>query len=91
MNDTSRDIRQKQFEIVMAKPLKRRLEALFEMTDLSRKIMQNRIIAKNPKISEVELKVELYKVFYQSEFDEHSLQQIADSIKQYCEKKIQLS
>ncbi len=91
MNDTSRDIRQKQFEIVMAKPLKRRLEALFEMTDLSRKIMQNRIIAKNPKISEVELKVELFKVFYQSEFDEHSLQQIADSIKQYCEKKIQLS
>ena len=88
MNDTSRDIRQKQFEIVMAKPLKRRLEGLFEMTDLSRKIIQNRIIAKNPKISEVELKVEMFKVFYQSEFDEHSLQQIADSIKQYWEKKI---
>ena len=91
MNDTSRDIRQKQFEIVMAKPLKRRLEALFEMTDLSRKIIQDRIRAKNPNISEVELKVELFKVFYQSEFDEHSLQQIADSIKQYWEKKIQLS
>jgi hypothetical protein len=88
MNDTSRDIRQKQFEIVMAKPLKKRLEALFEMTDLSRKIIQNRIIAKNPEISEVELKVEMFKVFYQSEFDEHSLQQIADSIKQYWEKKI---
>ena len=91
MNDTSRDIRQKQFEIVMAKPLKRRLEGLFEMTDLSRKIIQNRIIAKNPEISEVELKVELFKIFYQSDFDEHSLQQIADSIKQYWEKKIQLS
>ena len=91
MNDTSRDIRQKQFEIVMAKPLKKRLEGLFEMTDLSRKIIQNRIIAKNPEISEVELKVEMFKVFYQSEFDEHSLQQIADNIKQYWEKKIQLS
>ena len=91
MNDTSRDIRKKQFEIIMAKPLKKRLEALFEMTDLSRKIIQNRIIAKNPKISEAELNVELFKVFYQSEFDEHSLQQIADSIKQYWEKKIQLS
>ena len=75
----------------MAKPLKRRLEGLFEMTDLSRKIIQNRIIAKNPEISEVELKVELFKIFYQSDFDEHSLQQIADSIKQYWEKKIQLS
>ncbi|MCK4849544.1 MAG: hypothetical protein KAT16_10980 [Candidatus Heimdallarchaeota archaeon] len=91
MNDTTRDIRQKQFEIVMAKPLKKRLEGLFEMTDLSRKIIQNRIIAKNPEISEVELKVEMFKVFYQSEFDEHSLQQIADNIKQYWEKKIQLS
>ena len=91
MNDSSRDIRQKQFEIVMAKPLKRRLEALFEMTDLSRKIIQDRIRAKNPNISEVELKVELFKVFYKSDFDEHSLQQIADSIKQYWEKKIQLS
>ena len=88
MNDSSRDIRQKQFEIVMAKPLKRRLEALFEMTDLSRKIIQDRIRAKNPNISEVELKVELFKVFYQSDFDEHSLQQIADSIKQYWEKKV---
>ena len=88
MNDTSRDILQKQYEIVMAKPLKRRLDGLFEMTDLSRKIIQNRIIAKNPKISEIELKVEMFKVFYQSDFDEHLLNQIADSIKQYWERKI---
>lgn len=88
MNDTSRDILQKQYEIVMAKPLKRRLDGLFEMTDLSRKIIQNRIIAKNPKIPEIELKVEMFKVFYQSDFDEHLLNQIADSIKQYWERKI---
>ena len=88
MNDTSRDIRQKQFEIVMAKPLKKRLDGLFEMTDLSRKIIQNRIIAKNPKITEVDLKVELFKVFYQSDFDEHSLQQIAVSIRHYWKRKI---
>ena len=88
MNDTSRDTLQKQFEIIMAKPLKKRLEGLFEMTDLSRKIIENRIIAKNPKISEIELKVELFKVFYKSDFDEHLLQQIADSIKQYWKKKL---
>ena len=88
MNDTPRDILQKQFEIFMEKPLKTRLNGLFEMTDLSREIIKNRIIAKNPKISEIELKVELFKVFYKSDFDEHSLQQIADSIKQYWIKKI---
>ena len=87
MNDTSRDILQKQFEIIMSKPLKTRLDGLFEMTELSREIIKNRIIAKNPKISEIELKVEMFKVFYQSDFDEHSLQQIADSIRQYWIKK----
>ena len=76
MNDTSRDILQKQFEIVMAKPLKRRLDGLFEMTDLSRKIIQNRIIAKNPNITEVDLKVELFKVFYQFDFDRHLIKGI---------------
>ncbi len=88
MNDTSPDILQKQFEIIMSKPLKTRLDGLFEMTELSREIIKNRIIAKNPKISEIELKVEMFKVFYQSDFDEHSLQQIADSIRQYWIKKI---
>ena len=88
MNDTSREIQQKQYEIVMAKPLKRRLDGLFEMTDLSRKIIQNRIIAKNPKISEVELKVEVFKVFYQTEFDEHTLNQITDSLRHYWNRKI---
>jgi len=58
------------------------------MTELSREIIKNRIIAKNPKISEIELKVEMFKVFYQSDFEEHSLQQIADSIRQYWKKKI---
>ena len=88
MNDTSHDILQKQFEIIMAKPLKKRLDGLFEMTDLSRKIIENRIITKNPKISVIELKVELFKVFYHSDFDAHLLQQIADSIKQYWKKKL---
>ncbi len=87
MNDTSQDILQKQYDIVMAKPLKKRLDSLFEMTDLSRKIIQNRIIANNPNITEVDLKVELFKVFYQFDFDRHLLYQIADSIKQYWENK----
>ena len=72
----------------MAKPLKKRLDSLFEMTDLSRKIIQNRIIANNPNITEVDLKVELFKVFYQFDFDRNLLYQIADSIKQYWENKV---
>lgn len=87
MDDTSPDILKKQFEIVMAMPLKNRLNGLFEMTDLSRKIIQNRITASNPNISEVDLKVELFKIFYQSDFDSQLLNQIATDMRQYWEKK----
>jgi len=56
MNDTPKHVQQKQFEIIIAKPLKVRLKGLFEMTELSRKIIQNRIKTKTPDISEIELK-----------------------------------
>ena len=87
MKDTEQDIKQKQYEIVMSQPLKKRLDNLFEMTDLSRKIIQNRIIERNPNISEVELKVELFKVCYRFDIDKNLMHQIAESIRQYWEKK----
>ena len=83
MNDTPKYILEKQFEIVMTKPLKERVNELFEMTELSRRIIQNRIEANNPDIQEVELKVELFKAFYRSDFDDHLLNQIVDSMKRF--------
>ncbi len=83
MNDTPKYILEKQFEIVMTKPLKERVNDLFEMTELSRRIIQNRIEANNPDIQEVELKVELFKAFYRSDFDDHLLNQIVDSMKRF--------
>jgi len=83
MNDTPKYILEKQFEIVMTKPLKERVNDLFEMTELSRKIIQNRIEANNPDIQEVELKVELFKAFYRSDFDDHLFNQIVDSMKRF--------
>ena len=83
MNDTPKYILEKQFEIVMTKPLKERVNDLFEMTELSRRIIQNRIEANNPDIQEAELKVELFKAFYRSDFDDHLLNQIVDSMKRF--------
>jgi len=57
MTDTPEDIRKKQFEIISSIPLKDRLNNLFEMTELSRRIIQNRIISKNPGISNIEMKI----------------------------------
>ena len=83
MNDTPKYIQQKQFEIIIAKPLKERLNGLFEMTELSRKIIQNRIKTKMPDISEIDLKVELFRTFYRFDYDKETLDRIAENMKQY--------
>ena len=84
--DTQKDILRKQFEIIMEMPLSKRLNGLFEMTELSRQILQNRILLRNPEISEIELKVDLFRTFYRFDFDKESIDQIADSMRQNWKK-----
>ncbi len=85
MNDTPKHIYQKQFEIIISKPLKERLENVFEMTELSRKIIKNRIKSKHPDISEIDLKIELFKTFYRFDFDEKTIEHIANEMKLFLE------
>jgi hypothetical protein len=88
MNDTPKYVQQKQFEIIIAKPLKERLNGLFEMTELSIKIIQNRIKTKMPDISEMDLKIELFKTFYRFDFDKETLNQIAENMRQFWTKNL---
>ncbi len=83
MNDTPKYIQKKQFEIIISKPLKERLNGLFEMTELSRKIIQNRIKTQIPDISDIDLKVELFKAFYRFDYDIETLNQIAEDIRRF--------
>lgn len=76
----------KQFEIIHSKPLKERVENMFEMTELSRKIIQNRIRLKTPDISEIELKIETFKTFYRQDFDNETLEQVISSMRCYLER-----
>ena len=87
MNDTPKHILQKQFEIIHAKPLKDRISGLFEMTELSRKIILNQLQLKNPQLNEIELKIELFKSFYRFDFDNNTLCLIAENMKQFLIKE----
>ncbi len=87
MNDTPEHIRRKQFEIYMAKPLSERIKGVFEMTELSRSIIRNQIKLKNPDISEIDLKIELFKTFYRSDFDKITLDEIADQMRKFLENQ----
>ncbi len=88
MNDTPKHIQKKQFEIIMAKPLKERLLGLFEMTELSREIIRNSIKTKMPNISEIDLHVELFKTFYRFDYDKETLNQIAENIRQFWHRTL---
>lgn len=86
MSDTPKYILQKQFEIIYAKPLHEKIIGLFEMTELSRQIIQNRIKEKNQNISEVDLKIELFKTFYRFDFDAETLNAIAEDMRNFLLK-----
>ena len=86
MNDTPGYILQKQFDVIYAKPLRDRLAGLFEMTELSRSIIQNQLAQKQPELTENEIKVELFKIFYRFDFDERTLNRIAENMKEYLEQ-----
>jgi hypothetical protein len=85
MTDTSKEIMQKQFEIVIAIPFKDRLENLFEMTELSREIIRNRIRTERPGIGKTDLEIETFKAFYRHDFDDRTLNQIVKSMALYLE------
>lgn len=87
MNDTPKHILKKQFEIIHSKPLSERIKGLFEMTELSRKIILNQLKLKNPELTEIELKIELFKTFYRSDFDMEALNKIAEKMKQFLLNK----
>ncbi len=83
MNDTPKHILKKQFEIINSIPLREKLLNLFELTELSRTIIENRIKEKHPDISEIDLKIELFRCFYKYDFDEAKMNKIIYSMREY--------
>lgn len=83
MYDTPQHIFKKQFDIINSIPLSKRLQNLFELTELSRKIIENRIREKYPDISDIDLKIELFKCFYKYDFDEEKMEKIIHSMREY--------
>jgi len=63
--------------------LKDKIAGLFEMTELSRNIILNQLRLKNPEYSEIDLKIELFKIFYKYDFDNDTLNKIADKMRQF--------
>jgi hypothetical protein len=87
MNDTPKEILQKQFEIIYARPLHQKVAEMFDLTELSRAIILNQLRQKHPEMTEAQLKVERFKIFYKSDFDQETLNRIAVEMEECLNKQ----
>ncbi len=83
MNDTPEEIRKMQFQVINSKPLKERVKMMTDMTDFSRKLIENQIRRKNPGITDNELQLEVFKTFYKNDFDAPMMTKIIENYREY--------
>lgn len=87
MTDTPAFIYQKQFDIIFSKPPKERFMMGFEMIESVRRIVENSIRREMPTISEADLRVAIFKRYYQNDFSTIQLEKIAAALFAYHSQK----
>ncbi len=83
MLDTPPEIVQKQREIMFAKTSTERFLIGIEAIALGRLMVENNIKQQKPDISELDLKIALFKRYYQNSFNSSELESIILSLKQF--------
>jgi hypothetical protein len=83
MTDTPRFIYQKQFDIIFSKPPQERFLMGFEMMDSVRQIVENSIRRQNPTISDIDIRIAVFKQYYQNDFPPSQLEKIAQAFMDY--------
>ena len=86
MTDTPDFVYQKQFDIIFSKTPRERFLMGFEMMDSVRQIVENSIRKHNPTISEIDIRVAVFKRYYQNDFSPQELEKIAKAFTAYFEK-----
>lgn len=70
MKDTTDQILKKQFEIIYSKPLKERFLMTFDMIEFALKQAENNIRSQNPGISDIDLRIAVFNLFYKNDLPE---------------------
>lgn len=86
MTDTPDFVYQKQFDIIFSKTPRERFLMGFEMMDSVHQIVENSIRKHNPTISEIDIRVAVFKRYYQNDFSSQELEKIAKAFTAYFEK-----
>ena len=80
MTDTPDFIYQKQFDIIFSKTPKERFLMGFEMIESVKRIVENSIRRETPTISDLDLRVAVFKRYYQNDFSTVQLEKIAAAL-----------
>lgn len=81
MQDTTPEMRQKQFDIIFSKTEEQRLMMGLEMMEDMRKLVMRSISNENPGISETDCKIEFVKRYYRGDFTRAQLNSIVQWFK----------
>ena len=86
--DTPKEIRKIQNRIFFQKTVQERFQIGIEMIEDAKKIVENSIKSKNPQISEIDLKIEVFKRFYKNDFSEEKMGDIVKGFREYYLKLV---
>ena len=81
--DTPKKIRKIQNQIFFQKTVQERFKIGIEMIEDAKKIVENSIKIKNPQISAIDLKIEVFKRFYKNDFSEEKMEDIVKGFREY--------
>jgi len=81
MNDTPEHVRKIQYDIIMSKTPEERFMMGIGMMDDVRRMVEGSIREQNPGISEIDLKVAVFKRYYSKDFSAGELNNIIESMK----------
>lgn len=83
MKDTTPEIEAKQLEIMLLKSESERFRIGEELNAFGRKVMESSILSEYPGISEIDLKIKVFKRCYSSFYSQEELDRIIHSMKDY--------
>ena len=86
--DTPKEIRKIQNQIFFQKTVQERFQIGIEMIEDAKKIVENSIKSKNPQISIIDLKIEVFKRFYRNDFSEEKKEDIIKGFREYYSKLV---
>jgi len=83
MTDTTPEINRIQFDIMLSKSESERFRIGEELITFGRKVLESSIRQENPGISEIDLKIEVFKRCYSSFYSKEEQVRIIHSLKDY--------